>query len=702
MALSRNASTASPVAFLPVNRKDMQARGWEEIDFLFLSGDAYVDHPSFGHAVISRLLEAEGYRVGMIAQPDWRGTPEARRRILSRMGVPRLGVMISTGVLDSMVNNYTAAGRKRAQDAYSPGGKGGRRPDRALEVYVAMVREAFGDIPVVVGGLEPSLRRFTHYDYWSDALRPGILFDCDADIMVYGAGERSIIEIAALLDRGVPVRKIRSVRNTVVLSTLEDMPGKLREAVASEDRSVVVLPPHDTVSRDRKAFAQAFMMAYREQDPVRGKPVLQMGPDGRYALQNPPQKPLSEKEMDRLYAFPYVRAWHPMYDREGGVPALAEVEFSITSHRGCFGGCTFCAIGFHAGRIIQARSEDSVVAEAEGMTRNPRFKGYIHDVGGPTANFRRPACRFQLEKGACAHRECLYPKPCKHLDTSHEAYLSLLRRVRNVRGVKKVFVRSGVRYDFALLDPSGRFIPELVEHHVSGQLKVAPEHVSGPVLACMGKPGQDVFDAFVRKYRAANEKAGMDQYLVPYFISGHPGATLRDAVELAVYIRKSGTVPEQVQQFIPVPGTLAGAMWWSGYDPRTLEPVHVPRTEKEQAMQRALLQFDDPANRGLVMAALRETGRTDLIGFGPACLIPPRIPGGGRGSGTREGGAVGRGAGTREGGAGGRGAGTREGGAGGRGAGTHEGGAVGRGAGTREGGKTGRGAGSARRKPRTR
>ena len=617
-------------AFLPVSRKDMQARGWEEIDFLFLSGDAYVDHPSFGHAMISRLLEAEGYRVGMVAQPDWRGTPEARRRILHRMGTPRLGVMISTGVLDSMINNYTAAGRKRGEDAYSPGGQPNRRPDRALEVYVSMVREAFGDIPIVVGGLEPSLRRFTHYDYWSDALRPGILFDCDADIMVYGAGERAIVEIAALLEKGVPVRNIRTVRNTVVLATPDQLPKKLQAALEAGGRSLVMLPDHDTVVRDKKVFAKAFMMAYREQDPIRGKPVLQKGPDDRYALQNPPQMPLSEREMDSLYAFPYTRTWHPMYTRDGGVPALAEVEFSITSHRGCFGGCTFCAIGFHQGRIIQARSQESILEEAEAMTRNPDFKGYIHDVGGPTANFRHPACHFQMEKGACAHRECMYPTPCKYLDTSHDEYVSLLRRVRQVKGVKKVFVRSGVRYDYALLDPTGEFIPELVKHHVSGQLKVAPEHVSAPVLACMGKPGQDVFDAFVRKYRKANEKADLNQFLVPYFISGHPGGTLEDAVALALYIRHSGTVPEQVQQFIPVPGTLAGAMWWSGYDPRTLDEVYVPRSDREQAMQRALLQYNDPGNRALVMAALRATERTDLIGYGPDCLIPPRLPGASR------------------------------------------------------------------------
>jgi len=603
----------------------MDMRGWDEIDFLFISGDAYVDHPSFGHAMISRLLESEGFRVGMIAQPDWRGTPEARRRILVRMGVPRLGVLISTGVLDSMVNNYTAAGRKRGQDSYSPGGKTGRRPDHALEVYVSMVRETFGDIPVIAGGLEPSLRRFTHYDYWADALRPSVMSDCDIDIMVYGAGERAIMEIASLLDRGVPVRKMRSLRNTVVLAPLEELPGKLRAAVETGDSSIVILPSQEAVSRDRKAFARAFMLAYREQDPIRGKPLLQQAADGRYLVQHPPQKPLSEAEMDRLYAFPYARAWHPMYDKEGGVPALAEVAFSLTSHRGCFGGCTFCAIGFHQGRIIQARSTESVVQEAELLVRQPSFKGYIHDVGGPTANFRRPACKLQKENGACAHRECLFPKPCRNLETSHEAYMDLLRRVRNVRGVKKAFVRSGIRYDFALLDPTGRFIPELVEHHVSGQLKVAPEHVSGSVLACMGKPGKDTYDRFVKQYRQANENVGMDQFLVPYFISGHPGSTLRDAVELAVYLRRSGTIPEQVQQFIPIPGTMAGAMYWSGYDPRSLKPVHVPRTEREQAMQRALLQYSEPRNRPLVMAALRETGREDLIGFGPDCLIPPRL-----------------------------------------------------------------------------
>ncbi len=676
------ASSKNHPVFLPTNRKEMQDRGWDEIDFLFISGDAYVDHPSFGHAMISRLLEARGYKVGILAQPDWRGTEEARRRILERMGTPRLGVMITSGVLDSMVNNYTAAGRKRKGDSYSPGGKSGKRPDRALDVYVSMVRECFGDnIPVIVGGLEPSLRRFTHYDYWADAVCLPILANCSADIMVYGTGERAVTEVAALLDKGVPVKNINSLRNTAIVCHLEDLPLKLQEDVAllassktaarlqtSEHRlpnqnqeydrvqstqcteaagddieteaaivrnkahirekisntSVVLLPTHEEAAKDKKLFAKAFMLAYQEQDGVRGKTVLQQLPDGRYVVQFPPQLPLSEAEMDELYAFPYTRTWHPSYDKDGGVPALEEVSFSVTSHRGCFGGCTFCAIGFHQGRTIQARSVGAVLQEVEMLTTLPDFKGYIHDIGGPTANFRKPSCKLQATQGVCAHRECLYPTPCKHLDLSHEEYLEILRKARKITGVKKVFVRSGVRYDFAMMDPSGEFMPELIQHHVSGQLKVAPEHVSSQVLACMGKPRQEVYDGFVKKFHHLNQSMGMKQYLVPYFISGHPGSTLKDAVELAVYIRKTGTVPEQVQQFIPVPGTLAGAMYWSGYDPRSMKTVYVPRREREQAMQRALLQCSDPKNRPLVLAALRETGRTDLIGFGPNFLISPR------------------------------------------------------------------------------
>ena len=606
-----------PEAFLPVSSADMKERGWDQPDFLFICGDAYVDHPSFGHALLSRLLEREGYRVAMLCQPDWRSTDDFKR-----LGRPRLGVLISSGVIDSMVNNYTAAKKRRREDVYSPGGKGGRRPDRALIVYANRVREAFGDVPIIIGGLEASLRRFAHYDYWQDAIRSSVLVDSRADILIYGNGEGPLLEIAALLERGVPVKSLKSIKGTAVLLTEEGLPKGLREGLEGGDTEILVLPSREAVIEDKKAYARAFILNYREQNAFSGKILLQA--DGnRWVVQNRPAPPMTEKALDSVYSLPYVRRWHPMYDSQGGIPALNEVEFSVTSHRGCFGGCSFCAVGYHQGRVIQARSEDSVVDEIKLLSEKPGFKGYIHDIGGPTANFRKPACKKQLKEGACKNRECLFPKPCKNLETSHDAYLSLLKKATGLPGVKKVFVRSGVRFDYALLEPRGKFLETLCKNHISGQLKVAPEHVSGRVLEAMGKPGNEVYTRFVNKYREINRCLGKEQYLVPYFISGHPGSTLDDAILLAQYIKSMGHTPEQVQQFIPTPGTLSTCMYYTGLDPRSMKPLYVPRTEKEQAMQRALLQYNLPENRSLVAEALRLAGRMDLIGYEKDCLIPP-------------------------------------------------------------------------------
>lgn len=604
-------------AFLPVCRKDMQLRNWDMLDFLFVTGDAYVDHPSFGHALLSRLLEQAGYRVGILAQPAM-ADPNSFRV----MGTPRLGVLISSGVLDSMVNNYSAAKRPRSKDVYAPGGKPGRRPDRALSVYTKRVREAFGDIPIIIGGLEGSLRRFAHYDYWSNGIRSSILLESGADLLVFGCGERALIEIAQLLDKGVPIRKITGIRGTCYHAEQTQLPKKLQLRLEEKDKSLVILPSVKEVKSDKAVFARAFVAEYREQDAIRGRTLMQLDSD-QWVVQNPPQMPLSEAEMDNLYQLPYCRTWHPQYDAMGGVPALTEVSFSITAQRGCFGGCTFCAIGYHQGRVISARSKESIIEEARDMTQMKDFKGYIHDVGGPTANFRHPSCKMQLKKGICAHRECLYPTPCKNLDTSHQDFIALLKSVRNLPGIKKVFVRSGVRYDYALMDKTGKFIPELVKYHVSGQLKVAPEHIASRVLDYMGKPQNTVYEQFVHRYNKANDEIGCDQYLVPYYISGHPGCTLDDAILLAQYIKQTGTTPEQVQQFIPVPGTMAGAMYWSELDPRTMKPIYVAKTAHEQKLQRALLQFSDPKNHADVRTALLEAGRDDLIGFSQPCLVKP-------------------------------------------------------------------------------
>jgi uncharacterized radical SAM protein YgiQ len=601
--------------FLPLTREEMAERGWDKPDFLFVSGDAYVDHPSFGHAVLTRLLESRGFRVGIVAQPDWRRIDD-----FIRLGRPRLGVLVSSGVLDSMINNYTAAKRRRREDLYAPGGKGGKRPDRALIVYCNRIREAFGDIPIIIGGLEASLRRFAHYDYWQDSVRASILVDSGADLLVFGNGEKTLLEIAALLDRGVPIKSLKSQRGTAYCCSYEELPNKLRQDLEGECKTVIRLPSKEEVIQDKKAYARAFMVQYREQNPYTGRILIQQ--DGkRYVVQNRPQEPMTEKELDEVYRLPYMRSWHPSYDKEGGVPALKEVQFSLTSHRGCYGGCSFCAIGYHQGRVIQSRSKKSILEEAQKLTEDKDFKGYIHDVGGPTANFRKPACKKQGNEGACPGRECLYPEPCRNLDTNHDEYISILRDISALPRVKKVFVRLGVRFDYALLEPRGKFIEALCKNHISGQLKVAPEHVSNRVLKYMGKPRHEVYEQFVKKYSEINTRLNKKQYLVPYFISGHPGSTLNDAIELALYIKRMGYTPEQVQQFIPVPGTLSTCMYYTGLDPRDMKPLYVPKTEKEQEMQRALLQFAKPQNRKIVLEALKTAGRTDLIGSGRDCLI---------------------------------------------------------------------------------
>ena len=619
--------------FLPVSREECRTLGWDAIDFLFVTPDAYVDHPSFGAALLSRLLEAEGYRVGIAAQPD-PDHPES----LEVMGRPRLGVLVSGGIVDSMVDNYTAARRPRSRDRYSPGGIKGRRPDRVTIHYCNMVRDCFGDIPLVIGGIEASLRRFAHYDYWDHAVRRSILQDSRADILVYGMGELPLLSIASLLAKGVAVSNIQNLPGTCVMVSEKKMPEKWRTFLAEaateggsgegplappfpEDDKHVLLPSYDCVKSDPRTYAEAFRVQYLEQVPVRGRTLLQRH-GVRYVVQNPPTRPLRQKELDRLYALPYERTTHPMYTPEGGVPAVEEVSHSITAHRGCFGGCNFCAITFHQGRVVQNRSRASILAEAERIVASPDFKGYIHDVGGPTANFHLPACEKMKRGEVCKDRRCLFPEPCPALQTDHGLYLDVLRDVRAIPGVKKVFVRSGIRFDYLMMDDRSGFLGELCRHHISGQLKVAPEHVSDRVLKHMGKPPAATFERFRDAYESTNRAIGKEQYLVPYLISGHPGSTLEDALQLALYIKKHRVVPEQVQDFYPTPGTVSTTMYHTGLDPFTMQPVHVP-TGEEKAMQRALLQYSAPRSRPLVEKALRILGRTDLIGFGPTCLIRP-------------------------------------------------------------------------------
>ncbi|MDR3602453.1 MAG: YgiQ family radical SAM protein [Desulfosporosinus sp.] len=593
--------------FLPMNRSEMEARGWDELDFLLITGDAYVDHPSFGIAIIARSLEKYDFRVGILAQPDWKDL-----RDFKTMGKPRLACLITGGNLDSMVNHYTAAKKKRHKDAYSPGGKTGLRPDRATIAYSNRVREALPGVPVIIGGIEASLRRFAHYDYWSNDVRRSILLDSQADLLVFGMGETAIVEVAQRLHNGVPIDQITDVRGTMVPLTGDVVPP-----------DTLVLPSFDDVVADKNKYAEAFGVQYNQQDPFRGKAMVQ--PHGRKSvLQNLPSLPLTQAEMDAVYALPFMGTYHPSYEDQGGVPAIEEVEFSLTSVRGCYGACSFCALTFHQGRIVQSRSAESIIREAELMTWNDHFKGYIHDVGGPTANFRRPACKEQLTRGACSHKQCLFPEPCDKLEIDHEEYLDLLRRLRSLPKIKKVFVRSGIRYDAVLADRNSGFIRELCEHHVSGQLKVAPEHVSEEVLRLMGKPGKAVYEEFAQQFRAVNAELGKEQYLVPYLMSSHPGSTLKEAIELAEYVRDMGVNPEQVQDFIPTPGTLSTCMYYTGLDPQTMRPVYIPRSMHEKAMQRALIQYRSPRNHELVEEALRLAHREDLIGYGPKCLIRPR------------------------------------------------------------------------------
>lgn len=595
--------------FLPVNKKEAHSRGWEEMDFVLVSGDAYVDHPSFGTALVGRLLEHEGFRVGIIAQPD-----VTRCESVMTFGRPRYAFLVGSGNIDSMVNHYTAAKKPRSNDAYSPGGQKGLRPDRAVDVYCHLLRQAYPDVPVMIGGVEASLRRFAHYDYWEDAVRPSILESSGADLLMYGMSEHQLKHLCHGFAKGWPLHKMRDVQGTCYWS--DSLPSK---------GDYLVLPSYEEIKRDKKKFAEAFAIQNREQNPFIGKTLVQ--PHGsRYLIQLPPAKPLSQPEMDELYQLPFQRTWHPRYEKAGGIPALQEVEFSITDHRGCFGGCTFCAINFHQGRIIQNRSKESIVAEAKLMTQQPNFKGYIHDVGGPTGNFRNMSCKKQRKVGACKERQCLFPDLCPNLVVDHKEYLDILRTVRKLDKVKKVFIRSGVRFDYIMADPDPTFFDEMCQFHISGLLKVAPEHVAPNALHYMGKPQRKVFDSFVERYYAYNRRVGKEQYLVPYFMSSHPGCTLQDAVILAEYIRDIGYNPEQVQDFIPTPGSMATAMYYSGYDPRTMEPVYVPRDPHEKAMQRALMQYRNPKNYDLVHEALVKAGRQDLIGFGPKCLIRPQKP----------------------------------------------------------------------------
>ena len=594
--------------FLPLSKEDMIERNIEQFDFVYVIGDAYVDHPSFGHAIISRLLEAHGYSVGIISQPDWK-----EKDSIAIYGEPRLAFLVSSGNMDSMVNHYSVSKRRREKDSFTPGGIMGKRPDYATVVYCNLIRQTYKKTPILIGGIEASLRRLAHYDYWSNKVKRSILMDSGADILMYGMGEHSIIELADALASGIAVEDITFVDGTVY---------KTRKKEDIYD--AVYLPAFEEVKEDKTTYAQSFYMQYCNTDPFSGKRLVEAYPHEIYVVQNPPAKPLSQAEMDDVYALPYMRTYHPSYEAAGGVPAISEVKFSLTSNRGCFGGCSFCALTFHQGRIIQARSHDSLLTEAEHITHDKDFKGYIHDVGGPTANFRAPACTKQLTKGACPNKQCLFPEPCKNLKADHKDYLSLLRKLRKIPKVKRVFIRSGIRFDYLLADPDRTFLKELCEYHVSGQLKVAPEHISDKVLQKMGKPKVAVYNQFVKEYKQMNEKLGKKQYLVPYLMSSHPGSTLQEAVELAEFLRDLGYMPEQVQDFYPTPSTISTCMYYTGLDPRTMEPVYVAHNPHEKAMQRALIQYRDPKNYDLVKEALLKTGHADLIGFDSKCLIPPR------------------------------------------------------------------------------
>ena len=593
--------------FLPLCRQDMLDRGWDQVDFVYVSGDAYVDHPSFGHAIITRILEARGYRVGIIAQPDWKD-----KESVCIYGEPRLGFLVSAGNMDSMVNHYTVSRKRRSTDAYTPGGVMGKRPDYAAVVYGNLIRRTYKKTPVILGGIEASLRRLAHYDYWSDRLKRSILLDAGADLISYGMGERSIVEIAEALDAGIDVADLTYIDGTVC-----------RCKSAGQVYDAVMLPSYEELQKDPLIYAESFYRQYSNTDPFTAKRLVEPYSEHLYIVQNPPSAPLTRQEMDDVYALPFMRSYHPSYEAEGGVPAIAEIKFSLISNRGCFGACSFCALTFHQGRIIQARSHESLLREAKEITKEPDFKGYIHDVGGPTANFRAPACKKQLTKGACSNRQCLFPTPCRNLNADHSDYVALLKKLRAVPGVKKVFIRSGIRFDYLLADKNDNFLKELCEYHVSGQLKVAPEHVSDTVLELMGKPKNEVYREFVKKYTQMNERLGKRQYLVPYLMSSHPGSTLKEAIRLAEYLRDMGISPEQVQDFYPTPSTISTCMYYTGVDPRTMKPVYVPKNPHEKAMQRALIQYRNPKNHDLVLEALKKAGRMDLVGFGSKCLIRP-------------------------------------------------------------------------------
>ena len=594
--------------FLPITREEMKERGWDQVDFVYVSGDAYVDHPSFGHAIITRLLESRGYRVGIIAQPDWR-KPES----VQVFGEPRLGFLVSAGNMDSIVNHYSVSKKRRKTDAYTPGGEMGKRPDYACVVYGNLIRQTYKKTPIILGGIEASLRRMAHYDYWSDKLKRSVLLDSGADVISYGMGEHSIVELAEALDAGIPVEDITYIAGTVVKA-------KSLDSIYDAE----ILPSFEDLKADKMNYARSFYTQYLNTDAFNGKRLVEPYSDHLYVVQNPPAAPLTQMEMDDVYSLPYQRTYHPSYEAKGGVPAIKEIKFSLISNRGCFGGCSFCALTFHQGRIVQVRSHESLIEEAKEITKDKDFKGYIHDVGGPTANFRHPSCKKQMEHGVCKTRQCLFPSPCKNLDADHRDYVSLLRKLRDIPKVKKVFIRSGIRFDYLLADKKQEFLRELCEYHVSGQLKVAPEHVAGPVLSLMGKPEHKVYEEFTRQFYKMNEKIGKEQYLVPYLMSSHPGSTLKEAVELAEYCRDLGYMPEQVQDFYPTPSTLSTCMYYTGVDPRTMQKVYVPKSPHEKAMQRALIQYRNPELYDLVIEALHKAGRSDLIGFGPKCLVRPR------------------------------------------------------------------------------
>ncbi len=594
--------------FLPVNKKDMLARGWEQADFVYITGDSYVDHPSFGAAIITRVLEAKGFKVAVLSQPDVHSTAD-----FVQFGKPRLAYLITSGNIDSMVAHYTVAKKRRSTDAYTAGGVTGKRPDRAVTVYSNIVKELYPEVPVIIGGLEASLRRFAHYDYWDDKVRPSILIDSKADLLIHGMGEKQIIEIAQRLDNGESITDLHDIKGTTYAVDVRETPYSGTEC-----------PSFDNVKSNKTEYAKATRIQQDEQDHIRGKAVKQK--HGKLmVVQNPPMPPLTTEELDWVYSLPYMRAYHPMYEAQGGVPGIKEVEFSITHNRGCFGGCNFCSIAFHQGRFITSRSKASIIAEAKLLTEMPNFKGYIHDVGGPTANFRKPSCEYQLENGLCKGKKCLAPKPCKNLVADHSEYLDILRSLRSLPNVKKVFIRSGIRYDYLLQDRDSSFFKELVEHHVSGQLKVAPEHCSAAVLDKMGKPHIEAYIEFSKRYFKYTGDVNKDQYLVPYLMSSHPGSTLNDAIELALFLKKNSIRPEQVQDFYPTPGTVSTAMYYTGLDPYTMEEVYVTKSPHEKALQRALLQYYNPKNASLVEEALKKAKRFDLIGTGDKCLVKPSV-----------------------------------------------------------------------------